>query len=326
MPAYTIAQLSSMLAIGEYNYVAPGGSFTQALSQVLPRIMAMGLWRDTVYEVSLPNKYGYVSLPADTDTVLAATVNGRARAVRSMWHDIRITGRHAVMSAYYGVVDDGWHPVLLDMKEVQDMDTEDDVTGVSEINVFYPGTTTAVLVTDFTGQINIRVRTSATTGSVGDMDASTLGDYNFSIGGDGYFGVESITYTDVPFPVDLTSSFDDTKVIATVPAGSGVLRFRRFRTSQPSEESYVHLLVKRAAPMNLTDDTIIYLGNIGAIKHGLLGLIAEDNADIERAGFHWGMCGKLLDEELRSILGAAKPTLNVDLSGSGSALPIYNQF
>jgi len=326
MPAYTVAQLSTMLALGEYNYVAPGGSFTQALSQVLPRIMAMGLWRDTVYEVSLPNKYGYVSLPADTDTVLAATVNGRARAVRSMWHDIRITGRHAVMSAYYGVVDDGWYPVLLDMKEVQGVDNADDVVGVSEINVFYAGTATAVLAADFSGEINIKVRTSATTGSVGDMEASAIGDYNFSIGGDGYFGVESITYTDVPFPVDLTSSFDNTKVIATVPAGSGVLRFRRFRTSQPSEESYVHLLVKRAAPMNLTDDTIIYLGNIGAIKHGLLGLIAEDNADIERAGFHWGMCGKLLDEELRSILGAAKPTLNVDLSGSGSALPIYNQY
>jgi hypothetical protein len=126
--------------------------------------------------------------------------------------------------------------------------------------------------------------------------------------------------------VDIVEGNNQSKVIATIPTGSGVLRFRRFRTSQPSEESYVHLLVKRAAPMNLTDDTIIYLGNIGAIKHGLLGLIAEDNADIERAGFHWGMCGKLLDEELRSILGAAKPTLNVDLSGSGSALPIYNQF
>jgi hypothetical protein len=325
MPAYTVAQLSSMLAIGEYNYVAPGGSFTQALSQVLPRIMAMGLWRDTVYEVSLPNKYGYVSLPADTDTVLAATVNGRARAVRSMWHDIRITGRHAVMSAYYGVVDDGWHPVLLDMKEAQDVTSEEDVEAVTEIYAYYAGTDDGVPTSSFTGQVQVKVRESLTSSAQADLTASTSGSYTLS-SANGFYSVDSIVYSDVPFPIDLVTSADTSLVIATVPAGSGVLRFRRFRTSQPSAESYVHLLVKRAAPMNLTDDTIIYLGNIGAIKHGLLGLIAEDNADIERAGFHWGMCGKLLDEELRSILGAAKPTLNVDLSGSGSALPIYNQY
>jgi len=326
MPAYTVAQLSAILGTGEYNYVAPGGDFNTALAQVLPRLMAMGLWRDTTYEVSLPNRYGYVSLPEDTDAVLAATVNNRSRPVRSMWHDIRITGRHATLSPYYGVVDAGWYPVLLDMKDVQDVDTEEDVVAVTEIYAMYPGTQTNVMVADFSGQIQIKVRTSLTLTNVSDMTASTTGSVDFSIGGDGYFSVESITYSDVPFPVDLVSSFDSVTVIATVPAGSGVLRFRRFRTSQPSEDSTVHLLVKRAAPTNITDDTIIYLGNIGAIKHGLLGLIAEDNADIERSQFHWGMCGKLLDEELRSILGAAKPTLNVDLSGCGSALPIYNQY
>lgn len=326
MPAFTVAQLSAILGTGEYNYVAPGGDFNTALAQVLPRLMAMGLWRDTTYEVSLPNKYGYVSLPEDTDAVLAATVNNRSRPVRSMWHDIRITGRHATLSPYYGVVDAGWYPVLLDMKDVQDVDTEEDVVGVSEIYAMYPGTQTNVMVADFSGQIQIKVRTSLTLTNVSDMTVSTLGSLDWVADGDGYFSVESITYSDVPFPVDLVSSFDGTTVIATVPAGSGVLRFRRFRTSQPSEDSTVHLLVKRAAPTNITDDTIIYLGNIGAIKHGLLGLIAEDNADIERSQFHWGMCGKLLDEDLRSILGAAKPTLNVDLSGCGSALPIYNQY
>jgi hypothetical protein len=324
MPAYTVAQLSSILARGEYNYVAPQGDFTQALAQVLPRIMALGLWRDTVYEVSLPNQYGYVSLPADTDTVLAATVNGRSRAVRSMWHDIRITGRHAVMSAYYGVVDDGWHPVTLDFKDAQEAASTDDVTEVLSLSVRHAGTETAVPVSSFTGMLTIVGSTAFSGGSqVTLTDYEASGNLAYEVADAGIVRIDSITYTDVPFPVDLVS---DGVVITTVPKGTGVVRHRRFRTSQPSAESYVHLLVKRAAPMDLTDDTIIYLGNLGAIKHGLLGLIAEDNADIERAGFHWGMCGKLLDDELKSILGAARPTLNVDLSGSGSALPIYNQF
>ena len=318
MPAYTVAQLSTIL--GEY--VAPGGDFTAALSQVLPRLTAMGLWRDMTYEVSLPNTVGYVSLPGDTDTVLAATVNDRARAVRSMWHDIRITGRHAVLSPYYGVVDDGWHPVLLDMVDAQDLDDVDDVVAVTELNARYAGSSTAVAVSDFTGQVNIA--TSNAAGRQLSLTATTSGDLDFT--GSAFVKIESITYTDVPFAIDLVEATDTTKVITTIPAGTGVLRYRRFRTSQVSDESTVHLFVKRSAPVHMTDDTIIYLGNIGALKHGLLGLISEDNADIERAGFHWGMCGKLLDEELRSILGAAKPTLNVDLSGGGSALPIYNQY
>ena len=32
---------------------------------------------------------------------------------------------------------------------------------------------------------------------------------------------------------------------------------------------------------------------------------------MERAGFHWGMAGKLLDQELASVFGAAKPTLRI---------------
>ena len=311
MPAYTVAQLSGIL--GEYRD-PDGPDFTSLLSQVLPRLTAMGLWRDMTYEVSLPNTLGYVSLPGDTDSVLAATVNNRSRAVRSMWHDIRISGRHAVLSPYYGVVDDGWHPVTMDLKDAQEAETEDDVTPITSVAARYVGTTTPVTVSAFRGQVNI-------VSDVGDLTASTSGDLDFT--GSAFTKIVSVTYTDVPFPIDLVT---DGKILTTVPAGTGVLRYRRFRTSQPSEESTVHLLVKRSAPMHLTDETIVYLGNIGALKHGLLGVIAEDNSDIERAGFHWGMCGKLLDEELRSILGAAKPTLNVDLSGSGSALPIYNQY
>jgi hypothetical protein len=234
------------------------------------------------------------------------------------------------MSAYYGVVDDGWHPTLLDFADFNGTgDSPANEVGLDDLLAYYAGSDTVVDGADYNGDVTITGVDEGgreVTWNQLDGDGSPL---EFTLSPTPCFGIKSIVYMDVPFAIDLRSITDTdfTKPpLTTIPAGTGVVRHRRFRTSQPSDESYVHLLVKRAAPLNLTDDTIIYLGNIGAIKHGLLGLIAEDNADIERAGFHWGMCGKLLDEELRSILGAAKPTLNVDLSGSGSALPIYNQF
>ena len=58
-----------------------------------------------------------------------------------------------------------------------------------------------------------------------------------------------------------------------------------------------------------------------AIKHGFLGCVAEDNADIERASYHWAICKQLLEEELDAYRGGAKPTLQFDPSGSGSRVP-----
>jgi hypothetical protein len=69
----------------------------------------------------------------------------------------------------------------------------------------------------------------------------------------------------------------------------------------------VKLLLKRAWEPVLTQDDVIYLGNLNAIKHGLLGMLAEDNADLERAQYHWTICRQLLDEELDAARGAAKP-------------------
>ena len=106
-----------------------------------------------------------------------------------------------------------------------------------------------------------------------------------------------------------------------VVKGDGVARYRRFRFSNPSAEvKNIKLLLKRAWEPVLVQDDLIYLGNLNAIKHGLLGMLAEDNADLERAQYHWTICQKLLDEELDAARGAAKPRLSLDPSGSGSAI------
>jgi hypothetical protein len=300
MPSYTVIQLEGILG----SYVPPGSAdFTSGLGQVLPRLHDIGLWRDLAYEVSLSGQYGYVSLPADTDAVLACTINNFPRMARSMWHDIRITGRQATLNSQYGVVDAGWYPVMLDMCDVQGATVAEPVTD-NQLLGLVSGTAVPFTTSGFLGHIDIRV------GPTEVLIQSESGNLTFTHSGE-FTAITEITYNDVKYPVDLVDSAYPDKVIATVPTGSGVLRFRRFRTSAKAPDTTIHLLVKRGAPSDLTPDTVIHLGNIGAIKHGLLGIIAEDSGDLERAGFHWGMAGKLLDQELASVFGAAKPSLRI---------------
>jgi hypothetical protein len=218
-------------------------------------------------------------------------------------------------------VDDGFHPVLLDMKDVEGVAETADVAGEALFFAYPAGTTTAI--TSFDGTITITGK-DANGRSYSDTNdtGEALSDVEIEVT-DPLVEITSIVYNDIPYPVDVVCSVTPTKVIATIPAGSGVYRVRRFRTSAKEPDTTIHLLVKRGAPSDITDDTIIYLGNIGALKHGLLGLIAEDNADLERANFHWGMAGKLLDQELASLFGAAKPTLRF---GDPAAGGVHNYY
>ncbi len=312
MPAKTVSQLEGILG----SYVVPDSTFTAALEQVLPRVYSMGLWRDLAYEVSLDGSNGYISLPDDTDSVLAVTVNDHPRMARSMWHDVRISGRNATLSSYYGIVDLGYFPVMWDFETTQGVATADLVP--QYLFTLYPAGTTSAPEA-FAGSITLIGRSAdgVTVSGEAVLDTDLLIDLDQG----SVTSVTSIQYNDITQPLDL---HDDHGLIATIPTGSGVLRYRRFRTSETTPTCTVHLLVKRSCPSDLTDSTVIYLSNLGAIKHGLLGLIAEDNADLDRADRHWKECGKLLDEELLSIMGSAKPTLTLDLSGGHSAPPIHN--
>jgi hypothetical protein len=313
MPAYTVSQLQSKLG----QYVEPNGDFVAAIEQVLPRLYNLGLWRDLVFETSVPAPHGYISLPEDVDAVLGCTINDNPRPTRSMWHDIRIVGRNAELSPYFGIVDDGFHPVLLDMKEVQDVEEEEDVV-VNQLRIHPTGTTTAVM--SFDGQITIVTNDADETGRTHTLNQATGG------GGttfesdvpDDFTRILSITYSDIDQPYDLVDPNFSTQVIATIPKGSGVIRYRRFRVSDADENTTIHLLCKRGVPSFIDDNTIIHLGNINALKHALLARIAEDNADVERATYHWSVATQLLDAELDAMRGSAKPVVKLDIWGGGN--------
>jgi hypothetical protein len=74
----------------------------------------------------------------------------------------------------------------------------------------------------------------------------------------------------------------------------------------------------------MDESDVVYLGNVNCIKHGILATTAEDNADIERANYHWQVCKQLLEDEKDAYRGGARQTMRVDpYSGNGTPYNMY---
>jgi hypothetical protein len=316
MPALTTNQLRNTLG----SYVEAGGDFLASLNQVLARIYSTGTYRDLTVQYSLPVVDSHVTLPDDADAILHTMVDGSPVPVRALWHDFRSVGQnYDTGDLSWGLIDAGYWPTLKLLPEA----------GVSSLFV-------APAAADY--------RTAQWGPTVDSPDGSSIeilatdGDkvYRSELdGADMVFGVGvtvtsilSIKFDGLTAPFDIRTTSDDPETtIATVGPNSGTTRYRRFRLNRATDgETVVHVLCKRAFKLLEDDDDICYVSNIGALKHGLLGRLAEDNADLERANYHWQLCTKLLDEEAASATGAAQPRLNIDPFGTGGRSIMPNMF
>jgi hypothetical protein len=112
--------------------------------------------------------------------------------------------------------------------------------------------------------------------------------------------------------------------LAVVQEANKVNAYRRYRMGNNASNTVkktMRLLVKRSFKPLINSYDVVRPSNLNALKHGLLGSVAEDNADLERANYHWGVCKQLLEEEQDAYRGAAKPVIKFDPSGSGSRIP-----
>jgi len=301
MPALTVKAVTKALS----DYVRPDEDIVAKLNMVMPRIYAMGMWRDLLYDWSIETTNDYFALPEHAESLLGAMVQNSPVEMQSQWHDYRISGYASDGPApIFGVVDDGFHPAKEDIVHEESGD-------IYRI-IAHPVAPNTLLPTE--GSVTV-VYGRSTDGSVGE---DTVGEYTFELNGgasittphDDIMDIKSISFSDVPEEVELKYGDSGHTISITVATikGDGVARYRRFRFANSSGSTRnVKLLLKRAWEPVLTQDDIIYLGNLNAIKHGLLGMLAEDNADLERAQYHWTICRQLLDEELDAARGAAKP-------------------
>jgi hypothetical protein len=312
MPALTTVQLRNLL--GEYT--EPGGDFLASLNQVLARIYSTGTYRDLTVQYSLPVVDSHVTLPDDADAILHVMVDGYPVPARSLWHDYRSVG-----SSYdsgdisWGLIDAGYWPTMRQLPE----------EGVDELVVFpsasdYRNNTwdpetdgSSIVVRASDGQ---KVYESSTIPAPGSDPALAFG-FNVT-------NILSIQFEGLPASFDLLTPVTG-EVIATVGPNSGVTRYRRFRINRATDgQTVVHVLCKRAFKPLENDNDICYIANVGALKHGMLGRIAEDNADLERAEYHWQRCTKLLDEEAASAMGSATPRLMLDPFGTNGRNNMMN--
>lgn len=327
MPSTTLGQLQTLLAnpgaSNSGNYIEPGANFINAMNEVGPRIYVMGYWKDLMEEQVYEGVDGYISLDRNVDAVLMANINNLPQRVFSAFHDLSALGKTTFLPDRYGLVDQGYHTMKRDFLAIQDVETNEDVTAVTTLYLVTTAGTTVSSTTIANGSITAVGRTAAGVPVTATIAGTTTLTLVFSTA---INFIDEIVGTNLPFTIALrTTAGTANTTVAEVLRGYDVVRYRRFRVGGARDGTFVHVFVKLGWQTLAAMTDVVRLGNIAAWKHGLLGKLAEDNADVERASYHWGACRQLLEDEVGSARGGAIPKINIDLSG-GSAYPVHNNY
>ena len=325
--------------------------FRNALNEVMPRIYKMGYWREMLVEHTQDASDGYISLPQDTDSIVSGILDNNPLPTRSLWHDYKLFGTNDNdKTDMYAFVDDGYSPVYRDLVSgnrysivIASVKLGDGVSHLPNV-----------------GSVSVRFRqySDATEGDEALLGGNTILkgiSYSektvslesvFAIGDNYVIPIESsqndsdvteilsISWSGVekehPFIVKAVyegvaggaNAADSTKdlLLAEINTANGSSRYRRFRVGGTDSTSSAHMLLKRKwVDVDSTFD-LVHMPSNAMLKHALLGKLAEDNSDIERAQFHWGTVAQLLETDTDSYRGAAKPNLKIAPNGVGSGM------
>lgn len=266
----------------------------------------MGVWRDLTIEGSFLVSDGYFTLPEEAEAVLYANYNNQPARTRGLWHDYKAVGSNYDSTLNFGLVDDGFNPLLVDLP----------TAGVTTLYAVPSASSTDATAINFGNGEDVRV-----VGLKADYSKNLFAatGSNTLVAPTTATKIESVSYTGLLHKYDLQYlvSAGVYQTIATVGPGDGVCRFRRYRLPQATDGAYAHVLCKRSFLPVQNDNDIVYINHIPSLKHGLLAIVAEDNADLDRAEVHWKKCRDLLDEQLDQYRGPARPSLDLQLSGEG---------
>jgi len=316
MATLTVAGVEEALS----KYKTVGSSFVQELNLVMPRLYAMGMWRDLLYETTISTTDGNFTLPDDSESIVSAMVDNDPVRAKAQFHDYRITGRNRDGSTLYGygLVDDGFAPTVneLEASKAYTISIEP-VSPATEI----PRTSTNFITITGLNNASTPVLQTYTPNLDTASNNITSGSVQFTTIIEIRNGDSSLSAPVKITAVNIADATDKLE-LGTVQEANKINSFRRYRLgNDPSTTKTIRVLVKRKFKNLINSFDVVRPSNLNAIKHGLLGTVAEDNADLERASYHWNVCKQLLEEELDAYRGSAKPAVNFDPTGSGSRIP-----
>ena len=316
MVTLTVAGVEEALS----SYKTVGNRFIQDLNLVMPRIYGMGMWRDLVYETTLATTDGNFTLPEAAESIISVLVDDNPVKARARFHDYRLTGRNSDGStnSLYGIIDDGFAPALneLDSAKAYQLwvkpispDTLLPRTETNFITVTGLDNSTTPVTKTFTP--NLDTESANATSSVMFTTIKEIRNGDSSLASPVQLSAQNIA--------DST----DVLILGDIQEANKVNRYRRYRVGNDANNTTtkdIRVLAKRKFVTLINDHDPVYPSNLNAIKHGLLGMVAEDNADLERASYHWGVCRQLLEDEMDAHRGSAKPSVFFDPTGSGSRI------
>ena len=317
--------------------------FWDALNEVMPRIYKMGYWREMLVEHTQDASDGYISLPQDTDSIVAAVLDNNATPTRSLWHDYKLFGTNDQDTTVLGsFIDDGHATTYRDL-----------VSGSKYKIQFHTMKGPSYATAPSKGSITVKYRrygdAAAASGALiagdtkleGDSysEASTTftgqsgGPSDIIIYGD-ITGVLSITWDNLEtaHPIQVSAKYngtdsganteDSTKdlILAQINTEHGASRYRRYRIGNTNSDSTAHMLLKRRWVDVDSGSDLVHIPSSAILKHALLGKLSEDNADAQRAMYHWGVVKELLEADTDSYRGSAKPTLHIAPDGVGAGM------
>ena len=346
MPAKTTEQLFATHS--QYLDVSASQQedFRNALNEVMPRIYKMGYWREMLVEHTQDASAGYVSLPQDTDSIVAGILDDNPLPTRSLWHDYKMFGTNdddkTIVSAF---IDDGYAPTYRDLVAGNEY-TINIVTLKVGVNI--PDTSQSsvdVKYRRYSDAASGSGGANALTGSDTVLESDSYNEdsvvfnqgypnYGLLNGHDDITEILSISWNnlteDHPLRVQAiykgtaggAAATDATKdlILADLNTDRGSSRYRRFRIGNTGATSSAHMLLKRRwVDVDSTSD-LVHMPSNSILKHALLGKLGEDNADLQRAEYHWSSVAKLLEADSDSYRGAAKPTLHIAPDGVGAGM------
>ncbi len=297
-------------------FVPRGDSFVAALNQVGPRLLALGNWRDTVKEVEVSTDHPYVALPRPYGSLLAGMVDSNPIGLSSQWHDYKIVGMASSTgpSALFGLIDDGVHPVMIDLR-----DGDATVQGDYQFRVDPVEHGKTTLPTE--GSIIINYTTAGNIPRVARFNLNgSASMVVYYASGQGATSVERISYVDVPeivkvsvFPVSSGTTFQISEGRLDEES-----EFRRFRLENSTRARRVAMLMKQRWLEVKFPRDLVPFSSTNLVKQGLLAVVAEDASDLEGATYHWQICEQILEREMSDYRGSIKPKLNFDPYGIGA--------